>query len=219
MIRQEKTELFITPDNAVIVFDIHGVLFRPDYKGIIKIFLASPYKYRCIRYALYPSTWIDFIRLYYNNVIFGKYVAHFTKKYPRLKPCVPLITRIANTQVPIAQTIALIEQLHADGYTLHILSNIGQPIVQDLAQKFPAIFDYFETIKTPCAQIDFTGKPNPAIFYDYMKENNLANKQVIFIDDKMKNLEVAQRFGITGIYFSNPEELKQDLMRLGVIAH
>lgn len=210
-------EISFTPENTVIVFDIHGVLFRPDYLRIIKIFWASPYKYRFMRYALYPSNWIDYIYLNREQVIFERCVAHFLNKYPSLRPSMPLIVTIANTQNPIPETISLIKELSALGYELHILSNIGEPFFEDLKKKFPEMFAYFKFIKTPTAQNSFMGKPNPIIFCEYLKESNQEGKQILFIDDTLENIKVATEFGIKGLFFSDPEQLKNDFIALRVI--
>jgi FMN phosphatase YigB (HAD superfamily) len=206
-----------SPENTVIVFDIHGVLFRPDYATIIKILWKSPYKYRCLHYALYPSTWADYAQLKRDQMIFERCMAHFLNKYPALQPCMSLIIAVVNAQKPIAGTIAFVEKLHRMGYTLHIISNIGEPIGKDLRTKFPQIFHYFKAFKTPTEKNNYKKKSYPAFFQEYIREHNKAGKRVLFIDDDVKNLQIAQTCGIEGLYFSRAQQLEKDLKALEVI--
>lgn len=206
-----------TPENTIIVFDIHGVLFKPDYVQIINAFLRSPYKYRCMRYALYPSTWADYSQLVHEQLIMERFFAYFIDKYPELQPCLSLLVTIANAQKPIDSIIALAEQLYRAGYTLHIISNIGEPLGKDLQRKFPGIFKYFSVIKTPTLKNKFKKKSHVLFFQEYLQEHNHLGKQVILIDDNEQNIQIARKVGIHGIFFLNERQLKKELAYAGVL--
>ncbi len=214
-IKNSKDRNF-SPENTIIVFDIHGVLFTPNYREIVKIVWASPYKYRCLQYMMYPSTWIDYAQLKRDQVIFERFMAHFLEKYPALQPCMSLIIAVVNAQKPIAGTIALVERLHQMGYTLHIISNIGEPIGKDLQGKFVHVFRYFKAFKTPTAKNKYKTKSQAVFFREYVQEHNRTGKHVLFIDDNVINLETARMSDIEGLYFSRPEQLKKDLGILGI---
>lgn len=54
-------------------------------------------------------------------------------------------------------------------------------------------------------------KPNPEIYILALKKLNIKPEECIFIDDKKKNCEAAQKLGIKSIIFENPDQLKEEL--------
>lgn len=61
-------------------------------------------------------------------------------------------------------------------------------------------------------------KPDRKIYEYAIDRFNLKTPEYsVFIDDRMENIEAAAEFGIKGIHFKNPEQLKSDLKNLGII--
>ncbi len=207
----------ITPQNTIITFDLHGVLFQTNYPKIFKIFLRSPHKYRIMLHMLNPKLLFDILRLRLKEAVAEEYVVYLINKYPYLMRYKSLIIKIGNAQKPITETIDIIKQLKSQGYTLHILSNIGEYFFADLKRDFPDIFALFDDIKITTAAENYIGKPYPQIFKYYLKEYNGNNKQIIFIDDKQKNVTAATSLGMIGIRYTSPQQLYSELTTLHVL--
>ena len=59
-------------------------------------------------------------------------------------------------------------------------------------------------------------KPNPEAFKILLEKLQKPASSVIFIDDKIENVEAARNFGIDSIHFTNPGQLKKELTDKGL---
>jgi len=198
----------INPSNTVLVFDIHGVLFKHNYKRMLRLLLSAPHPLRLCAQLCNPSALYDFFTLVLAGAVPEKCMVALTKKYPGLRPYIPLSIIIANSQIPNTATIELVRELKRRGYTLHILSNIGEIFFADLQQKFPELFAHFDVIHVACAADDYVAKPNEKFFRDYIKRYGQSGKNIIFIDDKIKNVKAALRLHIFAVLFVSAVQLR-----------
>ncbi|MDX1471373.1 MAG: HAD-IA family hydrolase, partial [Flavobacteriaceae bacterium] len=61
-----------------------------------------------------------------------------------------------------------------------------------------------------------TRKPFPDIYKLTLNRFNIDAESSIFIDDNLRNIKAAERMGISGIHFKNPEQLLLDLKEYGI---
>ncbi|MFC1842806.1 HAD hydrolase-like protein [Candidatus Dependentiae bacterium] len=207
----------ITPKNTIIAFDLHDVIVNYDYIGIIKTFFASNGKLRLILAMLNPLVWRDIIKLIYNHAVAEQYIVWLGKKHKRLEPYIPLGIKIANCQIVNQEVLAIIKELKKYGYTLHLFSNIGTVTYKDFKQKHPEIFQYFDDVILPSQENGYLRKPNHNAFVNYLENKKTPKNQIIFIDDKVKNVKKAEKYGIIGILFENHGQLVQELQKLGIL--
>lgn len=191
----------ITPQNTTFSFDLHRVVLKYDYPQIIHIIFKNLWVIPGLFYFLNPRIWIDMLKLLKNHAVVEKYIMFLSNKYPYLKKFVPVAIEISNAQKPNRKTIEIIRQLKKGGYTIHLFSNIGLETFNDLTPQFPDVFSLFDDIKVTSPDSDYLAKPHPDAFASYLKELNGDKKQVIFIDDKTRNIKVAQSCGIIGLLF------------------
>ncbi len=208
-------ERTITPTNSVIVFDLHGVVFAPHYRKILRLCLQHPYHtWLLVIHSFHPYILRDIYRLWRKDTTPEGYVMHMAHHYPKLTACLPFLTAVANAQLPITPTVELIQHLKKQGYTLHVLSNIGQHFFNDLAQDNRELFSYFDVIKVATLHEDYVGKPNVHMFYSYLDQHKLHGKKIVFIDNKRHNIAAAQSVGMIGILYKNTPKLHQELEEL-----
>ena len=50
-----------------------------------------------------------------------------------------------------------------------------------------------------------------------MQRANANPQECLFIDDLLENIQAAKQIGIEGIHFISSEQLKQELVHLGII--
>jgi len=206
----------ITPENTIITFDLHDVIVNYDYSEILHTFLQNKNKLKLIIAMLNPFVWWDIAKLTWQDSVAEQYIVGLGEKYTSLKPFIPLGTQIANCQRPNPRMVKLLEELKQRGYTLHLFSNIGAQIFEDFKKKFPELIELFDMISIPSKQNGYSKKPHDSAFTNYLKKLKNDGRQIIFVDDKVRNLEKAHSHDITGILFTNTYKLRAKLEDLGL---
>lgn len=204
----------ITPISSIITFDIHGVLFTPDWKAIAKLFWGNKKSCTLFVYLFNPQFLYDLFFLVRNGAVLVKCITYLSGRYPYFACYEQFIFLVANTQKPIANTINVVKLLKEKGYTLHIFSNIGTTLYQKLENEFPQTLMLFSQAFTPDG---FHGKNHQDTFTDYLEYFNQDHKQIVFIDNNKNNISLAAAVGIVSIYYKNPEQLQTSLQNLEVI--
>ncbi|HSC25547.1 MAG TPA: HAD-IA family hydrolase [Candidatus Babeliales bacterium] len=132
---------------------------------------------------------------------------------------IELVVDVCSSYVPIKKTVTLMQELSSLGYVHHLGSNIGKTVFNDSVKKFPTIFSLFKEYTIPFESINATivKKPYPEFFYAHIEKNNLEPHQIIFIDDKLANVQAAQSLGIHAIHFKNAKQLRKELAKNNII--
>jgi 2-haloacid dehalogenase len=111
-------------------------------------------------------------------------------------------------------TIDLLERLKKAGYRLYGLSNWS-------AETFPYArekYDFFHLFDDIVISGEVGSiKPEPKIFEIMLAKIGRPAAECLFIDDSLANIEQAQKMGIVTIHFESPEQLQQELHRLGLL--
>ncbi|MCX5925240.1 MAG: hypothetical protein NT124_02995 [Candidatus Dependentiae bacterium] len=210
----------ITKDNTVFLWDIHDVILKKDTSLLIKKLLKYPRKWGALRKSSF-RLWRQMRALSKQKQKTGEIYADLALKHKN-KDLACLIMYLANTQKPIRGTVNLIKDLKKRGYAHHIGSNIGPVFFANLQKRMSALFNstLFDLDKSQVASYADKKqlyKPDPAFFASYLAKNNLDphTTTIIFIDDKLENIEVANKMGLIGIHFTSPKQLRKDLRALG----
>jgi HAD superfamily hydrolase (TIGR01509 family) len=125
---------------------------------------------------------------------------------------------MTNAQKIIPETDTIVKDLIQQGYTLHILSNIGPRRFKQLSNDFPQLIGYFKTIKiVDPNDIPRIKKPDTQFFIDYLKEYTQPDQQIILIDDNKKNIKIARSLGVTAIPFRSAKQLRKRLHQRGIL--
>ena len=206
----------LVPQTTIITFDIHGVLFTKDHRKIASLVWHNPQVLKIFFYALNPFFIADLAKLIVKKGVTEEYIIGLGQKHHSFTQFIPLGIAIANAQKPIAKTVALAHQLKKEGYTLHIMSNIGPTIYADLAKTYPDVFAPFDIVIVPLPENKYCGKPHQA-FFDLYYKNHAGPKQILLIDDKPINIKKAVNAGIGGICFVHPNSLGHTLARLAIL--
>lgn len=213
----DRTLNSISPENTIIIFDLHGVLFKSNVIDMIKVIAFSPCSGRVLISILNPFFLYDMCKLYYHNYIVEYIIITLCKKYSYLQPCLPLLLRVANLQIPNWKTIEIVEELKIRGYTLHLFSNIGEHLFADLQEQYPDIFRLFESITIGSKANRYFGKPDPLVFYNYIVSHPDRDKQRLMIDDRASNIAFARAFNIAGIQYRSAGRLLKWFRKHGIL--
>ena len=111
-------------------------------------------------------------------------------------------------------TVNILEALNKQ-YSIWLLSNTNPKHIQDEIEKrylFPslvngAVYSFDVGVR----------KPEKEIYEIAMQRANANPQECLFIDDLLENIQAAKQIGIEGIHFISCEQLKQELVHLGII--
>lgn len=206
------------PENTLLVFDLHGVVFNHDYKHMLETFWHSPLKNEVVTQLLHPCLLRDIFKVVHRNVPEAFFV-HMAYHYASTENIVPLLIKIGNCQKVCHQVVHMLKELKKIGYSLAVLSNIGQHMFEEFQPKHRDIFSLFDHVMVATPDTGYLSKPNPGIYKHFIRVCNQDKKNIILIDDKLNNLQAALPFGIMGIWFHSYEQFKHELKRLRIIPY
>jgi FMN phosphatase YigB (HAD superfamily) len=112
-------------------------------------------------------------------------------------------------------TVALIHDLKAAGHRLVYLSNMPHRLSHWIEDDHP-FADWFEG-GIFSARVGLM-KPDPAIFRLTVERLGVRNASPVFIDDAQKNIDAAHAVGWRGVRFDTAAQVRDELMRLGVVS-
>jgi 2-haloacid dehalogenase len=114
----------------------------------------------------------------------------------------------------IAGSVAILGELRGKGHRLYALTNWS-------VETFPIARRRFEFLKW-FEDIVVSGevrlaKPDPRIFALAIERCRLDPARTVFVDDSPRNVEAGMRAGMQALQFCNPDQLRADLNRLGML--
>lgn len=120
---------------------------------------------------------------------------------------------------PQESTFELVKELHAKGVKQVILSNISSRSFCELSRCYPQHFRYFDLSGSfTDAEFIFTRKPHGKCFKKFLKKNrDTRPSDIVFFDDKLKNVKGARDQCIDGHIFCNTTRARTILSRKGLL--
>ena len=118
---------------------------------------------------------------------------------------------------PYEATVDILKHFinHPD-YRVYALTNWS-------AETFPmalAMFDFLHWFEGIVVSGDEnTRKPFPKIYEILLERFKIEPSEAVFIDDSSDNVKAAEAFGITGIHYQSPTQLREALIELGLAIH
>ena len=197
----------INPTNNILIFDVHGVIFKLSIVEIIKVVLKDPSSLWIITMMLRPMLCIHLLKSQLNGGVAEEIIFNVANRKPHLSWFVPKAFKLINAQVPIKPTVKILEDLKNKGYKLYILSNIGEKSLKYIEGMHPEVFTLFDGIYTANDRDKYIKKPQPKIYQNYLDKFNQDPSKLIFIDDKKSNLTAAEKFGMQTIHFTSAKNL------------
>ena len=170
-----------------IIFDIGGVLNNFDksitttaeYLGVSKRELLHAY--------FKDFKEVEISKLHYKEKLREMLISLDSDK--DIENVIPLLF---STETYLADSLKLVEQLYNAGYSLALLTNTWHGITEDVVANlkefhmFKQIFDSSEL---------GLRKPEKQIFLHVEEALDAKGKQILFVDDRLENLEIGKEFG------------------------
>ncbi len=120
---------------------------------------------------------------------------------------------------PQESTFELVKELHAKGVKQVILSNISSKSFCKLSRCYPQHFKYFDLSRSfTDAEFILTRKPHGKCFKKFLKKNRATRpSDIVFFDDKLKNVKGARDQCIDGHIFCNAAQARTILNRKSLL--
>jgi FMN phosphatase YigB (HAD superfamily) len=141
----------------------------------------------------------------------AKLITRFPKYWREIKA---FDERWPETFGPVIEgTVAIHDELIAAGLKTYSITNFSWEKWMTCLGKWPFL-EKFDGIVV--SGLERLLKPDPRIFRVFCERFDLEAKQCVFIDDSEANVLGAQKVGMTALLFTTPEQLRKDLVRLGL---
>lgn len=184
-----------------IIFDIGGVIFDDSTQNISNILNENATE---LCKKVYGKTFLDCVL---GNKNVSDYIESFKddSDYDKIKYI--LSRDNLHISYPLMKdNFDYISKLKDKGYNLYILSNITRESCEyvndtiDINKVFNGgVYSY---------QVNLI-KPDRRIYELIVKKYNLNKEETIFFDDRQKNIDAANEFGIRGILFRNIDDIEK----------
>lgn len=204
----------------IFLWDLHEVVFRKSWSQLLRVVLTCDAKKNV--FAQLPKSLIAL----YRKRFFGRsrkdisvadliYIAQSENN----KKLMDFVFNLCCAYRPMPRTVAIIQSLKEQGFVNHIGSNIARPIFELFKQQHQPVFSLFDYAHVvDVASYDLViQKPDPLFFKSYLDIHNIQPSDVVFIDNKKKNINTANRIGLHAIHFKRASQLKRDLKRFDII--
>jgi len=114
----------------------------------------------------------------------------------------------------IAGSVEILGELRSKGHRLHALTNWSAETFPIARRRFEFL-EWFEDIVVS-GEVGLA-KPDPRIFALTIERCRLEPARTVFIDDNPRNVEAGRNAGMHALHFSDPDQLRADLTRLGML--
>lgn len=214
------------PTTHIFLWDLHEVVLEKKLSNWFMLCIRFKRKWQIIKHLDQRTITILF-------TFIGEYLG-FTKKQMVFQELlnaaqkanntalIDLVLDICSSYVPIHSTVMIIEKLSQQGYKHYICSNIGKVIFERCVQKFPHLFSFFDGYIIPFQSSKnnkIIKKPHAEFFLAFLNTYHFEPEQIIFIDDKLPNIEAARALGMHGIQCKSPQDLILTLEELHILSH
>lgn len=190
-----------------VIFDFGGVLVTWRPQEIIDSFYADPALRESVRvHAFQHEDWLEMDRGTLDEAtVVRRFAARMRRPEAELRA---LFDHLRASLVPIAPTVALLEELRGRGYKLYGLSNMSESIFAYLRGRY-SFFGWFDGIVVSAA-VKMV-KPEPGIYEHLRKHHALDFAESVYLDDMPANVEAARRLGLPAIRFETTEQARGEL--------
>lgn len=110
-------------------------------------------------------------------------------------------------------TIAIRDELIAAGLKTYAITNFSWEKWGSMLGKWPFLEKFDGVVVSGVEKIV---KPDQRIYEIFCARYGLAAQNCVFIDDNPANVEGAIKFGMQALRFTSPEQLRADLVELGL---
>lgn len=201
----------------VVVFDLHDVLFTRNYWNTFKLLHSIQNKSMLIQLLLNPKFVYDAFKMLSVTKVSEAYIIKLSQKHHKFTHYIDALIDITNALKPISEMFLLIQSLKAKGLKIYVFSNIGQKTYTKLLQSHDDFFSQFDGIHFVQENNNWLAKPHHDAYHLFLEKFSIKPQEMVFIDDKPKNVIAAHQLGITAIQYKSSKQVCAQLSKLNVL--
>ena len=135
-------------------------------------------------------------------------------KFPKFKDEIALFYPNFDKMIDgeIKENVALLEPLKSN-YKVLALSNWSIETFPETRKKFPFLNIFDDMV---LSGEEKTIKPEKKIYKILLERNKIKARHCLFIDDNIKNIEMAKALGFVTIHYTPEVNLKAEMIKLGI---
>lgn len=202
-----------TPDRPAVIFDLGGVVLRWNSRDVIATApLSEPIRAALAEHLLPSPDWLEFDR----GTLDLPDIIERSATRSGLDPDTlsQFFEHVGDYMCPRSETLALVEELDAQGTPLYVLSNMPRHYI-DLLEARHGFFNRFQRVYAS-ARIGLI-KPEPEIYRHVLSDADLIAADCWFIDDLPANVSAARDAGINALQFHDAASCRDSLVSAGVL--
>jgi 2-haloacid dehalogenase len=198
----------------VVLFDLGGVLIDWNPRHLYRKLIEDEITMEWFLAEVCHTTWNEEQD---RGRSFAAAIEEAAARHPDHRPLIEAyFARWAEMMAgEIEGAVAILEELKNAGCELHALTNWSAETFPHARERFPFL-TWFESILVS-AEVGLI-KPDPAIFRLLLERIGRTPAECIYIDDSPKNVAGAAALGFDAIAFQGAEQLRDALVRRGVLA-
>ena len=204
----------LPPRRSIVVFDVGGVLLQWDPRHLYRKLFAGDDK--AMEHFLGSVCTEEWNERQDAGRTFAEGAAELLPAHADKADLIHAFGRRFDEMIPgaIEESVAILRELKRAGVPLYAVTNWS-------AETFPSTQNRFDFLA------EFDGivvsgeegviKPDPRIFRILLDRYDIPPTAAVFVDDNPANAEAAANFGIHGIHFRSPQQLRRELVALGLL--
>ncbi len=126
-----------------------------------------------------------------------------------LKLTEALFSPIIHSKMKIALTdgIKFVQECKKNGYNIYVLSNYDKDNFEVAYKTHQNLFKYISKENIVISGTSGKIKPNEDMYTHFFKKYSLDPKTCVFFDDKIENIQAAQKLGMHGVHVGKQKKL------------
>lgn len=195
-----------------IIFDIGDVLVGYSPKKEVENLNSNINKIEIANNLIIKdNNWIKYLN---GLIILEDLLKYYNLKYPNYEKEFSILLEKRNQKYiiyEIEKNTDIVKKL-STRYNIYLLSNITKETFEYVDE-----FAFIKQVKGGVYSFqEHISKPDKAIYKILLSKYDLLPEESIFIDDKLKNVEEAEKLGIKGILYKKEDNLSTLLEKEGI---
>lgn len=159
---------------------------------------------------------MDFVSLTDIAADFSKAVKERARAFPEFAHELHLFDErwVETIGGPIEENVALMRRLKAAGRPVYALSNFATVKFAIARQMFDFLGEFDHAVISGHVGVV---KPDPRIFEILFERVGRQPRELVFVDDQLKNVEAARALGMPSIHFGAGVDLERELSQRGAL--
>lgn len=202
------------PSSLAIIFDFGGVLMDWNPRYLYRKLISDENK---IEAFLKEVDFFEWNKRQDAGRPFTEAVTELCAAFPQHQELIQAYDQRYEESLsgPISASVEILSEIKACYPLLYAISNWPAEKFAIVKRKYP-FFSWFKDIVIS-GEVQLA-KPDPRIFQLLLDRINRPADCCLLIDDSTDNIAAAQSFGMYTILFSNPQQLRRDLVAAGILS-